>query len=95
MDAELIANINQFGSYFGWALRALGLLVFGLMSAWLTISVFKKAEKNWQVQAAAVAILLYLAGTMVTAPNPAAVGAYTLGAGAGLFIFGMSREKED
>lgn len=95
MDPELAANIELFGSYFGWALRALGLLVFGVMSGWLTMTVFKKAGKNWQVQTAAVAVLLYLAGVMVNSPNPGAVGAFTLGAGAGLFIFGMSKDNDD
>ena len=93
MDPEAVENIQLFLSYIGWGLRFLGMLVFGLMSAWLTMRTFTQAAKAWQVQAAAVVVFLYLAGVMVNSTHPAAAGAYTLGAGAGLFIWGFNKER--
>ena len=93
MDAEFVEDIQVFLNYIGWGVRFLGMLVFGLMSGWLTMRTFSQAAKAWQVQAAAVIALLYLATIMVNSTHPGAAGAYTLGAGVGLFIWGLNKEK--
>jgi hypothetical protein len=93
MDTEFTANIELFLHYVTGGLRFLGLLIFGLMSAWLTMQTFTKAAKAWQVQAVAVIGFLYLAGVMINSPHSAAASAFAFGAGAGLFIWGFSKEK--
>jgi hypothetical protein len=93
MDPEIVADIKFFLQFITGGLRILGLLIFGLMSAWLTTQTFTKAAKAWQVQAVAVFGFLYLAGLMINSPHSAASAAFALGAGAGVFMWGFSKEK--
>ncbi len=93
MKPETVADILVFLNFISWGLRFVGLLLFGLMSGWLTMRTFTQAPKSWQVQAAATAVILFIASAMVNSPNPAAVGAYTLGAAAGIFIWGFNKDK--
>ena len=93
MDLDLVADIQILLDYIGWGLRFVGMLVFGLMSAWLVMRAFAESAKAWQVQTAAVLGFLYLAGVMVNSQHPASAGAYTLAAGVGLFIWGFNKDK--
>ncbi len=95
MDPEVVTNIKFFLQLITGGLRFLGLLVFGLMSAWLTLQTFTKAAKSWQVQAVAVFGFLYLAGLMINSPHSAAASAFALGAGAGVFLWGFNKERSD
>ena len=92
MNPDVVASIELFLHYVTGGMRFLGLLIFGLMSAWLTMQSFTKA---WQVQAVAVFGFLYLAGVMIDSPHSAAASAFALGAGGGLFIWGFNREKDE
>ena len=93
MEPEVVDNIKFGLQMITGGMRVLGLLVFGLMSAWLTLQTFTKAAKSWQVQAVAVFGFLYLAGLMINSPHSAASAAFALGAGAGVFMWGFSKEK--
>jgi hypothetical protein len=84
----------------GYVLRFLGALVFGLGIGWLTIRIVKQEMLAWQVTVAmylgllaAFALLGHWVGGGTT------LGAFGLGAGAGLLIWGLiqprPKEKEE
>ena len=93
MKPETVQDIIVFLNFISWGIRFVGLLVFGLMSAWLTMRTYTLDTKSWQVQTAAVAVFIFLAGALVNSSNPGAAGAFALGAGAGIFLWGFSKEK--
>ena len=84
----------------GYVLRFLGALVFGLGIGWLTIRIVKQEMLVWQVTVAMYLGLLAafaLLGHWVG--GGATLGAFGLGAGAGLLIWGLiqprPKEKEE
>jgi len=77
----------------GYVLRFLGALVFGLGMGWFAIRMLKEAA-GWQLTVAMYLGLLtafVLLGHWVG--GGATLGAFGLGAGAGLLIWGMFRPK--
>ena len=94
MDSDFVANLEIVLSYVTGGMRFLGLLIFGLMSAWLTLQSLIKSPKVWQVQVAAVIGILYLGGLMINSPHALAASAFAFGAGIGLFLWGFNKEKE-
>ena len=80
----------------GYLLRALGALVFGLGAGWLTLRAFKWQSGSWQFAIAGYLGLLaafVLLGRWVA--GGATLGAFGLGAGAALLLWGMGAEKEE
>jgi hypothetical protein len=78
----------------GYVLRFLGALVFGLGMGWLTIRMVKQETLVWQQ---AVAMYLGLLATFALLGHwvggGATLGAFGLGVGAGLLIWGMFKPK--
>jgi Kef-type K+ transport system membrane component KefB len=78
----------------GYVFRFLGALVFGLGMGWLTIRMVKQEALAWQQ---AVAMYLGLLGTFALLGHwvggAATLGAFGLGAGLGLLIWGIPRPK--
>jgi peptidoglycan/LPS O-acetylase OafA/YrhL len=78
----------------GYVLRFLGALVFGLGLGWLTTRIMKQEMLAWQL---AVAVYLGLLAAFVLighwVEGAATVGAFGLGAGAGLLIWGLVQPK--
>jgi hypothetical protein len=78
----------------GYVLRFLGALVFGLGMGWFAIRQLKQEMVAWQLT---VALYLGLLAAFVLLGHwvggGATLGAFGLGAGAGLLIWGMSRPK--
>jgi hypothetical protein len=78
----------------GYVLRFLGALVFGLGMGWLTIRMVKQEILAWQQ---AVAMYLGLLATFALLGHwvggGATLGAFGLGAGAGLLIWGLIQPK--
>lgn len=80
----------------GYLLRPIGAVVFGLGAGWLTLQAFAAHERSWQLAVAAVLGLLaafVLIGRWV--PGGATLGAFGLGAGAALLIWGLGEKPED
>ena len=80
----------------GYPLRALGSLVFGLGVGWLVLKIIKDVEKSWPL---ALASLLGLLGAFVViagwGPSSTTLGAFGLGAGAGILIWGVFIKPKD
>ncbi|MFP3852747.1 MAG: hypothetical protein ACLFWD_00490 [Anaerolineales bacterium] len=80
----------------GYVLRVLGSLVFGLAAGWLAIRTLTWQRESWQV---VVAVFLGLLASFVLVgnwvPGGGTLGAYGLGLGAGLLIWGLAAEKEE
>ncbi|MBW8012902.1 MAG: hypothetical protein FVQ83_16920 [Chloroflexi bacterium] len=87
---KLITDVLMLGGYF---LRALGLLVLGLGSGWLVMSTVRAAKTDWQLKAAVVIGVFYLSASVVNG-SEGAVGAFSLGAGASIFIWGLLQDRE-
>ncbi len=77
---------------FGYSLRALGALVFGVGVGWLVQKIVKDSGKTWQLM---IAIMLGLLGTFLAlagwgaTDSPSTLGAFGLGAGAAILIWGL------
>jgi len=84
----------------GYVLRFLGALVFGLSMGWLTIRMVKQEALAWQL---AVAMYLGLLAAFVLLGHwvggGATLGAFGIGVGAGLLVWGLvqpkPKDKED
>jgi hypothetical protein len=78
----------------GYVLRFLGALVFGLGMGWFTIRMVKQEMVAWQLT---VAMYLGLLAAFVLLGHwvggGATLGAFGLGAGGGLLVWGMFRPK--
>jgi len=76
-----------------WLLRALGSLVFGVGIGWLVQKIVKESAKTWQV---IIATLLGLLGTFLVLAgwgatySPSTLGAFGLGVGAAILIWGLA-----
>jgi hypothetical protein len=89
-------TVYDFLGLMGVLLRVAGALVFGVASGWLVVHLLK-----WQIWQLAVVALLglfavfALLGTWV--PGGGTIGAFGLGAGAGVLIWGLlpERSRED
>jgi hypothetical protein len=78
----------------GYVLRFLGAAVFGLGVGWLTVRAVKQEGAAWQLLVAVYLGLLasfVLLGAWVA--GGATLGAYGLGAGAGILIWGLIQPK--
>jgi hypothetical protein len=74
----------------GFLLRVIGVLVFGLGIGWLTAKTFRPEAQGWQLLVAVYLGLLaafVLVGRWVAGGGT--LGAFSLGVGAGLFIWGL------
>ncbi|HEY71380.1 MAG TPA: hypothetical protein G4O08_12440 [Anaerolineae bacterium] len=84
------STIYEILDLLGYIVRALGSLVFGLGVGWLVLKVIKGAEKSWPL---ALASILGLLGAFLVlagwGPSSTTLGAFGLGAGAGILIWGV------
>ena len=86
---ELVLNLV------GYLVRFLGLLVFGVATSWFTFKAYFEGEKSWQLQVAVFLGFLAMAAVLVRYATPGAVGAYALGAGVALLIWGLRGEGDE
>jgi hypothetical protein len=74
-------------------IRLLGLAVFGLGFGWLALDLLKKTQL-WQVQ---IAVFLGLAGLLIAMAvftGWGAVGAFAIGAGAAILVWGLPKKEK-
>jgi hypothetical protein len=79
----------------GALLRFAGLLVLGLGLGWLVLEFFRKGAQAWQLQ---IAIILGALGTtigMTRFAAPAALGAFGLGFGAAMLMWGRKKDEAE
>ena len=79
----------------GYLLRVVGALVFGLGAGWLAVQAFQSEPQSWHLPTAAFLGLLaafVLLGRWVE-NGGATLGAFGLGAGAGLLIWGLAGSR--
>ncbi|MDI6770533.1 MAG: hypothetical protein QMD04_12785 [Anaerolineales bacterium] len=75
--------------------RLLGMLVFGLGAGWFVLEMFRKGQQAWQLQ---IALFLGFAGLAVAAMYflaPGGLGAFAIGAGAAMLVWGMKKPKKE
>ncbi len=86
--------VNEIFVLLSTLLRMLGLLVFGLGAGWFALEVFHKGQQTWQLQ---IAVFLGFFGLAVAAMRfltPAALGAFCIGAGLAIFLWGMPKKQK-
>ena len=86
---QIVFDILAIG---GGLFRFVGLLAFGLGIGWFTLHIFKEA--NWQLK---IAVYLGFVGLAVGFANfltGGALGAFAIGAGGALLMWGMQKEKK-
>ncbi len=76
-----------------YAIRLLGFVVFGLAAGWLTLNILGRKANPWQVELTILVCFFGLMGAIVNFTTAGATGAYALGAGLSLLIWGMRAES--
>ena len=72
--------------------RFVGLLAFGLGIGWFTLHIFKEA--NWQLKIAVYLGFVGLGIALARFLPGGALGAFAIGAGGALLMWGMQQEKK-
>ncbi|RME88451.1 MAG: hypothetical protein D6770_06950 [Anaerolineae bacterium] len=79
----------------GALFRLIGLLVFGLGMGWFSLEAYRKSD--WRLQ---IAVFLGFVGLSIGLSHflegaPGGFGAYTLGVGAALLLWGRSEQEKE
>ena len=88
-------EFRQVFGLFGYTLQTVGMLVFGLASGWFTMYAFKHPERRWQLQTAVFLGFFVFVALIVKFASPGSTGAYTLGAGVAIIIWGLLKSKDE
>ncbi|TAK13975.1 MAG: hypothetical protein EPO32_03360 [Anaerolineae bacterium] len=75
--------------------RFLGMLVFGVGAGWLLIHLLRRHAQAWQVEAVLLVCFFGMAAAVVRFASIGSLGAYTLGAGAAMLIWGLRNPSEE
>lgn len=76
----------------GYVLRLVGALVFGLAVGWLVLQAFKPEAFHWQLAIAALlGLMLTFALIGHWVPGGATLGAFGIGAGTAVILWGIAR----
>jgi hypothetical protein len=86
-----IQVLNLVFTYLSQALRILGMAALGVGLGWLVLDLLRKAE-NWQMQAILFLGLLGLVIALTVFTGWGAVGAFGIGLGVAIFVWGMPRK---
>jgi hypothetical protein len=97
MNPDIFESIMRIITLFGFAIRGLGMLVAGLGAGWLTLYVYKLPESSVYVKVASVLGFSALLSVMVVfmSGNGGAFGAFFLGLGAALLLWGLRPTTDD
>lgn len=79
---------------FASIIRFLGMGVFGVGIGWLAVDLLKKA-KDWPLQAILFTVLSGLMIAMVVFLSWGALGAFGIGVGVAIIVWGMPRKHKD
>ena len=94
MDLSTFEEVVRILALISFFIRSFGLLVLGVGSGWFALMTFRKGKDNW-VQLISVCGFIALAAVIVRFQTPGAVGAYALGAGAGMLLWGLRSGEEE
>jgi hypothetical protein len=89
-----MTNVEIALSYIGLLIQVVGLLLFGVTSAWFTLFVIKQPEKNWQLQGIAYGVFFAFVAYILQYLTPGSYGAYLIGAAGGLIYWGLIKNRE-
>jgi hypothetical protein len=78
----------------GALIRLLGMAVFGLGAGWLVLEIFHKGQQAWQLQLALFLGFCGLAIALAYFTTAGALGAFGIGIGVAMFIWGMPNPKK-
>jgi hypothetical protein len=73
---------------------AIGLLVLGLATAWLLLTALKKSEYPWPYMLGIYFIFFLFAAVIIWNLSSIMLGAYALGNGIGLLLWGREKQIE-
>jgi NhaP-type Na+/H+ or K+/H+ antiporter len=74
-------------------LRLIGMAVLGLTIGWLSLDLLRKAQA-WQLQIAIFLGFIALAFAAMRFLAPAALGAFGIGVGVAIFLWGMPKKEK-
>jgi len=93
MDATIPQLVYDIIDLIASLIRLLGLAVFGLGIGWLAVDLLRQA-KAWQFQAIVFLGLAGLAIAMVDFLAWGAMGAFCIGVGVAILLWGMPKKKK-
>jgi hypothetical protein len=79
----------------GAIVRLIGLAAFGLGAGWFTLEILRKGQQVWQLQLALFLGFCGLAIGLATFVPAGALGAFGIGAGVAMFVWGMPKVKKE
>jgi membrane-bound ClpP family serine protease len=77
----------------GALIRLIGMAVFGLGAGWLLLEIFRKGQQAWQLQLALFLGFCGLAIALAYFTTAGALGAFGIGVGVAMFVWGMPKPK--
>ncbi|MBC8503431.1 MAG: hypothetical protein ISR58_05480 [Anaerolineales bacterium] len=80
-------------AFFGWVVRFVGLLVFGIAAGWFTLYAFNNDEGRWQMQIAVFLGIFLFTALLAYYSSAGGLGGFALGLGGGLLYWGMRGGK--
>ncbi|MEW6718234.1 MAG: hypothetical protein AB1345_12140 [Chloroflexota bacterium] len=86
-------GVIEITAYLGALLRVFGLLVFGFAAGWFSLYAFKQPERRWELQVATFLGFFLFVAYLTHYTSPGGIGAFGLGAGAALLLWGLRKEK--
>jgi hypothetical protein len=87
-------DYNIFLTLVSYFVRFIGLLVFGVAIGWFTLYAYRELAQNWQLKIAVFLGFLAFSAALVRFESAGAEGAYVLGTGAAMLIWGLRQSNK-
>lgn len=92
-------NFEDVMAFLGLLGQIFGLILFGIISGWFTLSAFRQPERHWQLQSVVFAVFFTFVALIARFTSPGSFGGFLLGATGAFAYWGIfekgAEEEED